>query len=513
MAAAGIICRVLGVVFRIPLTNIVGNFGMGLYQMVYPLYALLLIVSSAGVPVAISKMVAREKTNGGENQCKKILWNAVILLGIIGLVVSALFMVFSGVIASAQGNNDVGIIYIAIAPSVFLVCVISALRGYFQGLQNMIPTAISQIIEQIVKVGSGLVLALMLLKTSVVMAVFGAILAVTVSEIVALLYLAITYLVSDTAVRKKLNTDTKQKTKKTGPLLDLKLMGEILKQSLPITAMASIFPLILVFDSMVIINLLEGAGQTNEAATQLFGIQSGVVHALINLPAVIGIAIATAVVPTVSSLIKQQKTEELRTKSALAVKIVFLISVFFVFFYMLFADKIIDLLYHNAFKDNQEHFKIAVDLLKIESLMIALMGITQVFSALLQASDKSKFPLIALAVGGAAKIIFELIFINTKMGIYAVSVSNVICFSIAGAVNTYFALRTIRINGKIGHAVLRVAALVVVYFVALWTLNTIMPNGRWWLVLIGAIAVVVFGVLVNLLKLISKEELNPAVKS
>ena len=189
LAVAGIICRVLGVIFRIPLTNIVGNFGMGIYQMVFPLYALLLIVSSAGIPIAISKMVAREMTADNKSECKKILFNALILLSVIGLVLSLLFIIFSSQIASLQGNKDVGIIYIAIAPSVFLVCIISALRGYFQGMQNMIPTAVSQIIEQLIKMAVGITLALMFIKTSVIMAVFGAILAVTISEVVALVYL------------------------------------------------------------------------------------------------------------------------------------------------------------------------------------------------------------------------------------------------------------------------------------------------------------------------------------
>lgn len=496
MAVAGIICRILGVVFRIPLTNIVGNFGMGLYQMVFPLYALLLIISSAGVPVAISKMVAREITDGNKEQCKKILWNALVLLGVIGFILSALFVVFSGQIASLQGNKDVGIIYIAIAPSVLLVCIISALRGYFQGLQNMMPTAVSQIIEQLVKIASGILLALLFMKISIVMAVFGAILAVTISETVALVFLIIVYLKS-----KSLKT-----AKKTKFSFDKKLMGEILRQSLPITAMATIFPLILVFDSLVIINLLKTAGNSAKEATQLFGVQSGAVHTLINLPAVLGVALATAVVPTISSLIKQQKTDEIRTKSALAVKIIFILSVFFVVFYLFFADKIIDLLYHNAFKDNEKHFKIATDLLKIESAMVVLMGLSQVFTALLQASDRARYPLIALAVGGSAKIVFELVFITTSMGIYAVSISNVICFALAAIINTVFALRTIRIKTKLLKTGAKFTVLTALYFAFLFGAHKVLPHGSWWIVLAGAAAFVFYGGAVFLLKLFDKNE-------
>ena len=465
---------------------------MGLYQMVFPLYALLLVVSSAGVPVAISKMVARKDSDN-----KKILFNSLILLGAIGLVISALFAIFSHQIATLQGNKDVGIIYLAIAPSVFLVCVISAFRGYFQGLQNMVPTAVSQIIEQTIKMAVGITLAVMLVKSSIVLAVFGAILAVTVSELIALGYLWITYLFS-----KKEKVIIKEKRK----LFDKKIMKEIIKHSLPITAMATIFPLILVFDSLVIINLLKAAGASGEEATQLFGIQSGAVHTLINLPAVIGVALATAVVPAISSLLKQDKQKEVRTHAALAIKLTILISIFFVVFFLLFADMIIDLLYHNAFKNNEEHFKIATRLLRIESAMILLMSLSMVFSAMLQAADKSKWPLIALAIGGGAKIIFELIFITTPMGIYAVSISNVICFGIAATMNTFFALRRFKIKGKFMRVALKVGALSTGYLASLFLLNLVIPNGRWWLILVGALGTILYSFLIYLLKLFDKSE-------
>lgn len=494
MAVAGIICRVLGVIFRVPLTNIVGNFGMGLYQMVFPLYALLLIVSSAGIPVAISKMIARKDADA-----KKILINALLMLGIIGLAIAALFAIFSHSIASLQGNKSVGVIYIAIAPSVFFVCIISAFRGYFQGLQNMVPTAVSQIIEQVVKMAVGVTLALVLISQGVVWAVFGAILAVTVSEIAALGYLGFLYFFKNKAKNKPTLKDQTS-------LFDKKIMMQILKQALPITAMASIFPLILVFDSLVIINLLKVAGRSGEEATQLFGIQSGAVHTLINLPAVIGVALATAVVPAISSLLKQDKQKEMRTHAALAIKLAVLISIFFMIFYLFFADRIIELLYYKAFRDNQAHFKLATRLLKIESVMILLMGISSVFAAMLQAADKSKLPLIALAVGGAAKVAFELIFITTPMGVYAVSISNVICFGISATITAFFALRRFKIKGKFVRVAVKVALLTFGYVLTLWVLGAVIPNGRWWIILIGAVGTGSYGILVFCLKLFDVSE-------
>jgi stage V sporulation protein B len=493
LAIAGVICRLLGVVIRIPLTNIVGNFGMGLYQMVFPLYSLLLIVSSAGVPVAISKMVAKEKTAGNTKQCHRILFNSIILLGFIGLIVSVLFMIFSVQIAKLQGNRDIWLIYLAIAPSVFLVCIIASFRGYFQGFQNMVPTATSQIIEQLVKVAAALAMALVFIKISVVWAVFGAILAVTVSEAVALLFLIGVYLF----MRKHApESDTPRAKHRREPKLSFKLMWDIFKQSVPVTLMASIFPLILVMDSMLIINMLTSAGTAHEEATQLYGISSGAVHTLINLPAVLGAAIATAVVPAVSSLLKQGKTEELREKMVLAVKVTLLISIFFAVFYLAFADKLIDLLYHGAFKDNKSHFKLATKLLKIESALILLISISSVFTAMLQGANKAKFPLIALAIGGIIKIAFQLSFIRTSMGIYAVSFGNVMCFAVAAFLNTVFAFHFIKIKKTLFADITKILSVGGIFtFVAL-LLQGIIPQSRWWVMLGGAISFAIYAILV-----------------
>jgi len=501
LAFAGLLCRLIGVFFRVPLTNIVGNFGMGLYQMVFPLYALLLVISSAGVPVAVSKMVAKEKAGGDLRACKRILLNALVLLGAIGLVVTAVFIIFAYPIANLQGNKDVGIIYIAIAPSVFLVCLIAAFRGYFQGLQNMVPTATSQIIEQLVKVTAGMTLALILIKAGVLWAVFGAILAVTISESVALLFLFFVYLFTKKKPSGKdsvLKQGDVKKAVKRG--LSWSLMWQILKQSLPVTLMASIFPLILVFDSMIVINMLTSAGTDHKTATQLFGISSGAVHTLINLPAVLGVAIAAAVVPAVSSLLKQNKIEELRSKMALAVKITLLVSLFFVVFYLAFAEKIIDLLYHGAFKDNPKHLTLAGNLMKIESALILLMGITAVFTAMLQGADKAKFPLIALAIGGAAKIAFELAFIKTSMGIYAVSIGNVICFTIAAVLTAIFALHFVKIKKGFNRVLIKSVYLTIVFGAFMVALAQVMPENRWWVLLSGMISFIIYVILVAIFK-------------
>ena len=502
LAVAGIICRVIGLAFRIPLANIVGNYGMGLYQMVFPLYALLLIVSSAGIPIAISKMVAKTMVDKekAETTPSRILLNSLILLGFIGLIVSGLFLIFAHQIAALQGNAAVGKIYLAIAPAVFFVCLISAFRGYFQGLSNMIPTATSQIIEQIVKVSVALGLALALAPRGVDWAVLGAILAITISEVVALVYLIIVYFFHRQKTVKNWKLEPKDKRWVSFPLMWL-----VLKKSIPITLMSAIFPLILVFDSMVVINMLQAGGASNQVATQLYGISSGTVHTLINMPAVLGVAIGTAVVPMTATLIKKGNTPELQQKAALAIKLTLVISLFFALFYMAFSKQIIVLLYEKAFRDHPDQLTIATRLLKIEATMILLMGLSQVFTSLLQGADKAKFPLAALAAGGVVKIVFQLVFIRTPLGIYSVSIGNMLMFAIAFTLNTIFITKKLKTKPiRIKKDVWRLIVLTVIYVGVLVGLVHLMPSGKWWILLSGTIAFTVYVLAVWLLRIFYK---------
>jgi len=496
LAGAAILCRLIGIGFRIPLVNIVGNYGMGLYQMVFPLYALLLIISSAGIPVAISKMVARHR--GDLRAGRRILLNALVLLGIIGLILSVLFFVFANHIAALQGNYKIGPIYMAIAPAVFFVCLIGAFRGYFQGQQNMIPTAVSQVVEQTVKVGTGLALAILLLPYGMEWAVFGAIMAVTVSEIIGFVTLLIIYIVHKRKnpapqTRSVANAEPRAPEPHTGKILSLALMWEITKKSIPITLMASIFPLVLVFDSMIVINMLQRGGHSHAVATQLYGICTGTVHTLINMPAVLGIAIGTAVVPMTARLLKSGDTAEMMQKFRLAVKIIFVIALFFAAFYMVFGRQIITLLYDRAFRDNPEQLRIATTLLKIEAGMILLMGLSQVFTSLQQGAGRARYPLIAMSVGGAVKIVFGLIFIRTAMGIYAVSIGNALMFFVAFCLNLWFTRRFFKHAGvrktKINKKMLgKLLILMILYSSGLIGLMLMLPNGKLWILLGGAIA-------------------------
>lgn len=426
LSVAGVICRLLGLLFRIPLSNIVGNYGIGLYQLVFPLYSLLLIVSSAGIPVAISKMIARVRDE--RLQTKQIFVNALMSLIVIGTVITTLFLILARSIASWQGKPEIWPLYLAIAPAVWFVCVISAFRGYFQGLNNMVPTAVSQIVEQVVKVGVGLVLAFWLVRFSVLWAVFGAILAVAVSEFVAAVMLLVVYLVRKHLVEKQQAPEQNQALPNMWRLLSWQVIRRIFVISAPIMVMSLTFPLVQLFDSFYIVNALKSQGV--EQATEMYGIATGAVHTLINVPSVVGIAIATVMLPMVSRAFKQGDMQMLRKRAWSALGIIFLLGVVIAVGLSVLPKFILTLLYRRAFTGRPEELATGILLLRIESWAVVLIGLTQVAGSILQGIDHEKIPMWALVVGGAIKILFE-IFALKPLGIMAVSIANLLCYGVA----------------------------------------------------------------------------------
>ena len=157
IAFGGFVAKLIGAFYRIPLTNLIGGHGLGLYQLVYPIYCLLLTVSATGIPSSIAKLTAERLAKGVS--AKPLLKKSMLLFLIIGGTGTAIMFLFAPVLAKAQGSEEVLFGYYALAPSVFLVSAISVYRGYFQGKNNMLPTALSEITEQAVKVGFGLLFA------------------------------------------------------------------------------------------------------------------------------------------------------------------------------------------------------------------------------------------------------------------------------------------------------------------------------------------------------------------
>ena len=421
LLVGGLICKLIGAIYRIPLSNILGPEGIGIYQLVFPIFSLFLILASGGSATALSKLVASCRAKGENKRARRFLFQSIILLLVVSLVFSGLFLAFGGPLSSFQGNEKAALGYVGAAIAIVFASVLTAFRGYFQGYQNMTPTAVSQIVEQVLKLVLGLTFAHLLIGRGPAYGAMGAMIGVGVSEIFALLYLAITYAFK----RKKL--DILEPEIETTFSQDLKLL---IKQTLPITLNSLIMPLILAIDSFLIVNLLVSSGNSSEISTEMFGVYSGMVNSLVNFPTVFSMALAISLVPAISY---GREKQEKNLDASSVFKLIFYIAIPCIFIYFCFSREIIAVLYPSA--TNQNLLSLGALLLRISAINILYISLLQITTAILQGNGKSLAALANVSVAGVIKILLTLVFVSGAFGIYGAAIASAICYSIAAGLN------------------------------------------------------------------------------
>ncbi len=413
LAIGGVVAKLIGALYRIPLTNILGAQGMGMYQLVFSVYALFMTISTAGIPTALSRIVAEKKANG--EPAKKYLFACMLTLGAMSVIGAILVCALSKYIAIWQGNANTQLGYFVIAPSIVLVGIIAGFRGWFQGELNMLPTAISNVIEQIVKLGVGIGLAIALSAKGVTWAVGGALLGVSVAEAVALLYLFATYLFqSRRASKEQLRINRRE-------------AQTLFKVAFPIAIVSILMPLSSFFDSIIIVNALKWSGVEEGIATAQYGILSGPVSSLVNVPVVVIMSLAVAIVPSVSASRVSRDIDSIMLKSRLSIKISYLVGIPCAFFFLVFAKIILQLIYPSL---SPSELQIGVNLLRIVSANVVFVSSMQIYVSLLQALDKTKMAVLSLVFAIILKIVLNLVLIR-YIGILGAGVASVVMSFVA----------------------------------------------------------------------------------
>ena len=402
LVVGAVLAKGFSAVYRILLTRILGGVGIGLYQLIFPIYSLCVVLATAGLPMAISKIIAKNK--GGE---RKIVKKCMFYIATISLILALIMAFGSRFLAILQGNKEIAICYVILAPSLLFVAGSSVLRGYFQGVHNFTPSAVSNIIEQFVKLCFGLVLSLILIKQSLMLAIIGAVVGIVISEIIAFIILVINYKIS---IKKSTNIEIELTFK------------EIFKDILPITLTNIILPLSSFIDSVLVVNLLK-INFSTEVSVFLYGIESGAVASLINLPTIFSFAIASAIMPSMSV---KECIKNKNFKLNVCVKVVLMIAVPCVVSFIFFPKQIISVLYGNRLDGfGFAGVDIAARLLAISSFGIIGLVVNQVYSSTLQAVNFRKATITNLAIAVFTKFVITLMFMPFKnLNIYALAIAN-----------------------------------------------------------------------------------------
>lgn len=419
IAVGAFVSKLIGALYRIPLTNLIGGYGIGLYQMIYPLYCLLLTVSATGIPSSISAITANELAKG--DKARSVLSSAIKLFLTIGLLGSAVMILLAKPLSNAQGESGLANGYIALAPSVALVSVISVFRGWFQGNGNMRPTAISEILEQAVKVCFGLLFAY-LYRGNVKKAVTALLFAVTVSELFALFYILLKY--------KRVHAPTLLKN--DGGRVAMK---EILKTSVFVTLASALLPLSNMIESVFLVRLMNG--YTGNSIS-LYGLYAGGAVTLVNLPVSLCYGIVAITIPT---LAKTQQTER-RKKLLYSLGLTLLVSLPCAVGLYVFSPTIVDLLYRSLSATEKQTL---IRLVKSLSVSAVTLSGLQTLSGSLTAQGKPRLSAITMSLGIAIKLGLDFLLVSKpEYSIFGAVISANACYALVFILNLIVNFRLTR---------------------------------------------------------------------
>lgn len=428
--AVGIaLVKIIGAVFKIPLRNIIGKPGSADFTNAYNIYATFLTISTAGLPVALSKMVSEANALGRERQARKIFRVSFLMFLTLGVISFALMWWGDNWLAGLLNNPRAAYGIRALAPAVICVGCLSAFRGYAQGGFRMTPTAVSQIIEALCKLIVGLALATWLVRHAYpdYIAAAGAIMGVTCGTIVALVYMTANHL------RTRAPAATDDVPEGAGTIL-----RRLLVLAVPITLSASMSSLITLVDTSLVQGQLQRAlHYTLDETRALYGTY-GACMDLYNLPASLMVALTASVIPNLSAALTRRDRAQTRRVADSSLRVTALLAFPMGLGLWALAEPIMKLCYPNY--DSVLGGRLLA-VLGIASLFVCLMLVT---NSILQAHGRVNLPIVTMLIGGVVKIAlnYNLTAISS-LNIHAAPIGTLVCFVIVAALNLALVYHTV----------------------------------------------------------------------
>lgn len=429
LASAGIITRIIGIAYRIPLTYIIGDEGMGFYGYAYEVYSIALLLSSYSLPLAVSKLVSARVAKKETRNAVKVFLCALIFACVVGLAVSLIVGIGAGPIAgSVMASPFSKYALLALAPALFIVAIMGVVRGYFQGMGTMLPTAVSQIIEQIVHAIVSLVAASYLFKVGIEVAkskgdelygpayaAAGGTLGTVIGALAGCIFLfAILYGYRKT-LRRQFYGDKSQYEEGYDQIFKVLILTIA-----PVIMSTAIYNISQVLDQVIFSRIMAAQGHEEQEFVALLGIFTGKYNTLINVPLAMANALASSVIPSLTAAVAVANREQIHKKIQLTIRFSMLIAIPSFVGFVVLASPLMQLLYG--------------DDRKTPALMLAIGAITVVFyclstvtNAVLQGLNKMTTPVKHAAVSlGIHVVVVLLLMIVFKLNIYAIVLGNIV---------------------------------------------------------------------------------------
>ncbi len=448
LAAATVIVKILGALYKIPLTKILGVSGIGYFSTAYDIYTFFVLISTTGLPVAMSRMISEASAAGEQRQVQRIYQVAQRIFFIVGLIGTLFMLLGCKLLAHLTQENAVYAIA-CLSPCVLLICMMSTYRGFFQGRSNMLPTSVSQVLEAVVKLVAGIALALysMRLWENDAIAAGAAILGVTLSCVVSVIYLW-------TRLRKSYRC-----VPSVGqpPLSRRQTAKELLAIAVPITIGAAGLQLLNLLelgiyvknlesvladpanDSALISEIRQQFSQKNLADT-LKGIYN-TAQTVYNMPMAFLSPITIAIIPAITEHLTKKNRRGARATAESAARVTGLICLPCAVGLIVLSEPVMALLYGYG----GAQLQLASTLMKLLAVCIVFNAVILLTNAIMQSHGHPTLPVINMFIGGALKLVAVYILTrNPRIGIYGVPVSSLLCYVTITVLNFFTMRRCIR---------------------------------------------------------------------
>lgn len=522
LAMATVLVKLMGFLFKVPLNNIIGEDGFGYFNTAYDVYNVLLMISTTGLPVAMSRMISQAQTLGNHAQIRRIYRTSLYVFLTIGMVGSLGMLFFCrqlSVMVTTNENSWAAIA--ALAPCVLLICLVSAYRGFFQGQSNMTPTSVSQIFEAVTRLVVGLGLAWLVMKLTgeaavraqgivlasgetaqdygdITLAAGGAILGVTLGSLISVVYLHHKFRQSNQIL--SLGGGTAKSTRST--------MKELLSIAVPITLGSAGLQIINLFDTMIYMRRLTGALQwTEKMADSAKGVYN-FCQTVFALPCSFIPTITIAVIPAITASLTRKDLAEAKATSESSVRTMALIAMPCAAGLFVMAEPVIRLLCSTYTEDR----------IQLAATMLAILGLTVIFNslvlllnAIMQAHGDVVTPVVNMLIGGIIKIIVNYILVGQpNLNIVGAPIGTFICYISITALDLIAMKRHISARPAIFKNIIRPGLASAIMGAATFMVYRVLSNAisSWKLacLLSLAFAVVLYAVLVVFLRCLTYED-------
>ena len=431
LTVAGVVVKVIGSLNWIFLSWILGGEGIGIYQIAFPLYLLALSSSDAGIPVAVSIITAERAALQDYRGAQRVFHLSFLLLAVTGMVLSLLLFFGAGWLIEHRMIRDARAYYsiIALAPAIFLVTLLSSFRGYLQGWQMMAPTAVSQIVEQLLRVFTMLVFAYWLLPSGLEFAAGGASLGAGFGAVGALGVLVWYYF--------RLQKQLQQKMQLAPILPDGESNRSILRRlaalALPVSLSSLMLPVVANLDLFIVPLRLEAAGFSVGQATERFGYLTGMAVPLVNLATIVTASLSISLVPAISQAKSLGDKQEVLYRTAGAMRLANLTTVPFSVLLFLLAEPVVSMIYHAPG---------AAGVTQVMAGGIFLLGLHQVTTGLLQGLGRTTIPVVNMGLAAVVKVVLNWVLTAIPaLGIQGAGLATLADLGLAAGLNLYFVYR------------------------------------------------------------------------